>query len=180
MESFIKTAVIASSLMLFNTAQVSAQDSFGEMGSQQQGFSQQGQQGFSQQGQQGFPQQGQQGFPQQGQQGFSQQGQQGFPQQGQQGFPQQGHQGFPQQGQQGFSQQGQQGFSQQGQNSNSGMDPRIAQLVQYETREFGVPATHQLHAGPMHGPTPASIPGAKLITTPELSLIHISEPTRPY
>ena len=48
------------------------------------------------------------------------------------------------------------------------MDPRIAQLVQYETREFGVPATHQLHAGPMHGPTPASIPGAKLITTPEL------------
>jgi PQQ-dependent catabolism-associated CXXCW motif protein len=37
-----------------------------------------------------------------------------------------------------------------------------------ELKDHGVAATHQLHAGEMHGPTPTSIPGGKLITTPAL------------
>lgn len=38
-----------------------------------------------------------------------------------------------------------------------------------ETRDFGVRPTDRLHPGPMHGPTPGSIPGAKVITTPQLA-----------
>ena len=34
-----------------------------------------------------------------------------------------------------------------------------------ERVDFGVPATRTLHNGPMHGPTPASIPGGQVITT---------------
>lgn len=38
-------------------------------------------------------------------------------------------------------------------------------LTQRERQDFGVPPTAELHAGAMHGPTPASIPGGQLITT---------------
>jgi PQQ-dependent catabolism-associated CXXCW motif protein len=38
-------------------------------------------------------------------------------------------------------------------------------LTQMERQDFGIPPTAQLHAGAMHGPTPASIPGGQLITT---------------
>lgn len=38
-------------------------------------------------------------------------------------------------------------------------------LTRMERQDFGVPPTAQLHAGAMHGPTPASIPGGQLITT---------------
>jgi PQQ-dependent catabolism-associated CXXCW motif protein len=34
-----------------------------------------------------------------------------------------------------------------------------------ERQDFGVPPTAELHAGPMHAPTPASIPGGQVITT---------------
>lgn len=34
-----------------------------------------------------------------------------------------------------------------------------------EREDFGVAPTRTLHTGPMHGPTPASIPGGKVITT---------------
>ena len=34
-----------------------------------------------------------------------------------------------------------------------------------ERQDFGVAATDRLHTGPLHGPTPSSIPGAQLITT---------------
>jgi PQQ-dependent catabolism-associated CXXCW motif protein len=34
-----------------------------------------------------------------------------------------------------------------------------------EREDFGVTATRELHNGPMHGPTPASIPGGQVITT---------------
>ena len=34
-----------------------------------------------------------------------------------------------------------------------------------EREDFGVAPTRALHAGPMHGPTPASIPGGQVITT---------------
>lgn len=38
-------------------------------------------------------------------------------------------------------------------------------LTQLERQDYGVAATPQLHAGPLHGPTPASIPGGQVITT---------------
>jgi PQQ-dependent catabolism-associated CXXCW motif protein len=37
--------------------------------------------------------------------------------------------------------------------------------MQLERQDYGVPATPELHAGQMHGPTPASIPGGQVITT---------------
>lgn len=44
-------------------------------------------------------------------------------------------------------------------------DPQIAA----ELKDYGVAPTSQLHAGPMHGPTPASIPGGQVITTKGLA-----------
>jgi PQQ-dependent catabolism-associated CXXCW motif protein len=41
-------------------------------------------------------------------------------------------------------------------------------LTQLERQDFGVPPTQQLHAGPLHGPTPSAIPGGQVITTREL------------
>ena len=38
-------------------------------------------------------------------------------------------------------------------------------MSRLEREDFGVAATRELHNGPMHGPTPASIPGGKVITT---------------
>ncbi|MFK7754089.1 MAG: rhodanese-like domain-containing protein [Sedimentitalea sp.] len=46
------------------------------------------------------------------------------------------------------------------------IDPRIAS---FESRDFGVPPTNQLHRGPMHGPTPSSVPGARTIGTADLA-----------
>ncbi|ROQ01513.1 PQQ-dependent catabolism-associated CXXCW motif protein [Stella humosa] len=40
-----------------------------------------------------------------------------------------------------------------------------------ERQDFGVPPTMQLHAGAMHGPTPASIPGGQVITTQGLAAL---------
>ncbi|WP_425408705.1 rhodanese-like domain-containing protein [Hyphococcus sp.] len=50
---------------------------------------------------------------------------------------------------------------QQPQQRPSNADPQSAA----ELQDFGVPATSQLHAGAMHGPTPSSIPGGQIITT---------------
>ncbi len=41
----------------------------------------------------------------------------------------------------------------------------LDQMVQMERQDLGVPPTRQLHAGAMHGPTPASIPGGQVVTT---------------
>jgi PQQ-dependent catabolism-associated CXXCW motif protein len=38
-------------------------------------------------------------------------------------------------------------------------------MAPQERQDFGVPAMPQLHVGGMHGPTPSSIPGGRLITT---------------
>lgn len=48
-----------------------------------------------------------------------------------------------------------------------GSPPQAAadQLTLKEREDFGVPPTNKLHSGPMHGPTPASIPGGQVITT---------------
>ncbi|KCZ94115.1 hypothetical protein HJO_02030 [Hyphomonas johnsonii MHS-2] len=41
----------------------------------------------------------------------------------------------------------------------------LDQLGQMERQDFGVQAMNALHSGPMHGPTPSSIPGGQVITT---------------
>ena len=41
----------------------------------------------------------------------------------------------------------------------------LDQMMPMERQDSGVPPTRQLHAGAMHGPTPASIPGGQVITT---------------
>ncbi len=46
--------------------------------------------------------------------------------------------------------------------------PGAEQQMQAERQDFGVAATAQLHSGPMHAPTPSSIPGGQVITTPGL------------
>ena len=49
------------------------------------------------------------------------------------------------------------------------IDPqRLAQLEAKERADQGVPASTELHAGAMHGATPASIPGGQLMTTRQL------------
>lgn len=37
--------------------------------------------------------------------------------------------------------------------------------TRHERQDFGVPATKRLHAGPLHGPTPSSLPGGQVVTT---------------
>lgn len=43
--------------------------------------------------------------------------------------------------------------------------------MQIERQDFGVAPTKQLHSGPMHGPTPSSIPGGQIITTKGLTAL---------
>ncbi len=47
----------------------------------------------------------------------------------------------------------------------------LDQMVPMERQDFGVAPTKQLHAGAMHGPTPASIPGGQVITTKGLAAL---------
>lgn len=47
----------------------------------------------------------------------------------------------------------------------------LDQMMQMERQDFGVQPTQQLHDGPMHGPTPASIPGGQVITTKGLAAL---------
>ncbi len=44
-------------------------------------------------------------------------------------------------------------------------DAKLDQMMLAERQDFGVPPSKQLHAGAMHGPTPASIPGGQVVTT---------------
>lgn len=55
---------------------------------------------------------------------------------------------------------------------------RDAQMAE-ERQDFGVPPTAELHAGPMHAPTPASIPGGQVITTRGLVELLGSTQARP-
>ena len=59
----------------------------------------------------------------------------------------------------------------QGQPAQAGGDARLDQLMQVERQDFGIAPTGQLHAGPMHSPTPVSIPGGQVITTKGLSAL---------
>lgn len=63
----------------------------------------------------------------------------------------------------------------QGQSSRPAPSP----LAQMEREDLGVPPTRQLHAGAMHGPTPASIPGGQVITTQGLQSL-IAERKAPF
>ena len=45
---------------------------------------------------------------------------------------------------------------------------QLQQMAQIELQDYGVQPTPQLHDGAMHGPTPSSVPGARVITTAEL------------
>ena len=47
---------------------------------------------------------------------------------------------------------------------------------QGERQDFGVAAKKELHAGAMHGPTPASIPGGQVITTQALIDLRRTQP----
>ena len=53
--------------------------------------------------------------------------------------------------------------AQAGQQARAGTS--LDQLVLTERQDLGVPPTRQLHAGAMHGPTPASIPGGQVVTS---------------
>lgn len=71
--------------------------------------------------------------------------------------PHQQQPGIPPQNQ-GGGQAGGQGTGQPG-----GAD--LDRLMQVERQDYGVQPTQTLHAGAMHGPTPASLPGGQVITT---------------
>ena len=50
-------------------------------------------------------------------------------------------------------------------------------MAQMERQDFGVAAKAELHPGPMHAPTPLSIPGAQVIATPALVALMKSKPS---
>jgi PQQ-dependent catabolism-associated CXXCW motif protein len=50
-------------------------------------------------------------------------------------------------------------------NSNANANANADASSKMEREDFGVAPTRALHNGPMHGPTPASIPGGQVITT---------------
>ncbi len=47
----------------------------------------------------------------------------------------------------------------------AGARPDLDAQMAEERQDFGVSPTAELHAGPMHAPTPATIPGGQVITT---------------
>lgn len=61
----------------------------------------------------------------------------------------------------------------QGAQQGGGVD--LARLEAHERQDHGVPATPNLHRGPMHGGTPTTIPGGQLVTTRGLiELVRLS------
>ena len=56
--------------------------------------------------------------------------------------------------------------------------PQGGAAASAERQDYGVAATGRLHEGAMHGPTPTSIPGGQLITTPGLLDLLKSAPGR--
>ncbi len=145
---------------VFTVLPAQAQDSFGQ---RQPPAQQQAQ--WPQQPQQQSQPQGH--WPQAPQQQPAPQAQ---PQSGQ--WPQQA----PQQGQWPQQPAGQGQSQPQGQWPQQPQQPQgnpLEQLVRMETQEMGVAPTNRLNNGNLGGPTPSSIPGGRVITTPEvLQLLH--------
>ncbi|MBX3599350.1 MAG: hypothetical protein KF863_01910 [Rubrivivax sp.] len=52
-----------------------------------------------------------------------------------------------------------------------GAPDALARLEAHERQDLGVAPPAALHAGQMHGPTPASLPGGRLVTTRELATL---------
>jgi len=161
-----------------------AQNSFGQIpGGQQPGFGGDQQPGFGGGQQPGFGGGQQPGFGGGQQPGFGGGQQPGFGGGQQPGFgggQQPGFGGGQQPGfgggqQPGFGGGQQPGFGGGQQNQMAAM---LQQMAQYERQDMGVPATDQLHSGQMHGPTPASIPGGRLVTTQEL--VQLVQSGQPY
>jgi PQQ-dependent catabolism-associated CXXCW motif protein len=50
----------------------------------------------------------------------------------------------------------------------SGLDAELARMESIERQDMRVAPPSQLHAGAMHGPTPTSLPGGRLVTTREI------------
>lgn len=50
-------------------------------------------------------------------------------------------------------------------NQGQAANPELDRLMALERQDFGVAPTAALHDGPMHAPTPSSIPGGQVITT---------------
>jgi len=50
----------------------------------------------------------------------------------------------------------------------SGLEAELVRMEPLERRDMKVPPTAVLHSGAMHGPTPTSIPGGRLVTTREI------------
>jgi rhodanese-related sulfurtransferase len=103
--------------------------------------------------------------PPQQQQPPQQQAPQQYPQQQQPQYPQQQQPQYPPQQQPQYPQQNQ---PQQSPGQQQGSE-QVARMMQMERQDMGVQPTAQLRSGGMHGPTPASIPGGRLITTPEVA-----------
>lgn len=64
-------------------------------------------------------------------------------------------------------------------NQTDMMVQQLQQMAQMELQDYGVQPTQQLHDGAMHGPTPSSIPGARVTTTAELFQLVMSN-QQPY
>lgn len=62
---------------------------------------------------------------------------------------------------------------------NAAIIQQLQQMAQLELQDYGVQPTQQLHDGAMHGPTPSSIPGARVTTTAELFQLVMSN-QQPY
>ncbi|GAB2504165.1 rhodanese-like domain-containing protein [Arenimonas alkanexedens] len=61
------------------------------------------------------------------------------------------------------------GYGQPPQSGQPGGGDALGRLSMMERQDMGVAATAQLRSGGLHGPTPASVPGGRLITTQELA-----------
>jgi PQQ-dependent catabolism-associated CXXCW motif protein len=55
--------------------------------------------------------------------------------------------------------------------------PTGSQSADPELKDFGIAPTEQLHAGPMHAPTPTRIPGGLVITTGALRALYERDPS---
>jgi rhodanese-related sulfurtransferase len=55
---------------------------------------------------------------------------------------------------------------------------QLMQLARMELQDYGVQPVQRLHDGPMHAPTPASIPGARVITTADL--VQLAQSGQPF
>ncbi len=139
-------------------------------------------QGYQQDQPYGQNQGNNQGYQQDQPYGQNQGNNQGYPQDQPYGQNPGNNQGYQQDSPYGQNQGNYRGYQQDnpyGQNQGTALgnqkDPpygqdqsRFARVTQMEEQDFGVQSVAELHAGPMHGPTPTRVPGGLVITTEAL------------